>query len=143
MLNNTPQVCIAIKRIYVHASIYHAFVKEVAKVVETLVVGPGMDKNTVLVPVQNEMQYRKLQAVANSIKEGGFKMLSGNLNKTFTDYKGFFVNPLIVDNPPDDSEIVTGEPFGENNYSLRRRHEIILTANLASHFPHDEMGKRK
>ena len=109
------QVCIAIKRIYVHASIYDAFVKEVAKFVESLVVGPGTDKNTVLGPVQNEMQYRKIQAVVNSIKDGGFKMLSGNLDKTFTDNKGFFVNPLIVDNPPDDSEIVTGEPFGKKS----------------------------
>lgn len=106
------QVCVAIKRVYVHSSIYDAFAKELGNCVQALKVGNGMDEATQLGPVQNEMQYVRLQSLVASIKAEGLKILTGDLDKTFTSTKGHFVNPVIVDNPPDDSKIVTEEPFG-------------------------------
>jgi acyl-CoA reductase-like NAD-dependent aldehyde dehydrogenase len=32
--------------------------------------------------------------------------------KVFEDRKGYFISPAIIDNPPEDSRIVTEEPFG-------------------------------
>lgn len=80
--------------------------------VKTLTVGDGMDKASKLGPVQNEMQYRKLRSLVASIKSEGLNVLTGDLDKTFLNDKGYFVDPVVVDNPPETSRIVTEEPFG-------------------------------
>lgn len=107
------QVCIAIKRIYVHSSIYDAFTEELVKFVQAMKVGDGIDETSQLGPVQNEMQYRKLQELVASIKSDGLRSLTGDLDNAFSNENGYFVNPVIIDNPPDNSSIVTEEPFGE------------------------------
>lgn len=71
-----------------------------------------MDRANHLGPVQNEMQYNKLKALATSIKDSGLKTVHGDLDKAFTNEKGYFMNPIVIDNPPDDSRIVQDEPFG-------------------------------
>jgi acyl-CoA reductase-like NAD-dependent aldehyde dehydrogenase len=59
---NSGQVCMAIKRIYAHASIYdalcEALVEEAGKQAR---IGNGLDPDTQLGPLQNRMQYEKVQ----------------------------------------------------------------------------------
>lgn len=133
MLNNDMQVCIAIKRIYVHSSIYDAFVKEMARFVQSLTVSDGMDEASDLGPVQNGMQYRKLQSLVATIIKDGLDVLTSDLDKTFANDKGFFVNPVIVDNPPENSEIVTEEPFGRMTTAGSTKY--VLTEAKGSVFP--------
>lgn len=71
-----------------------------------------MDSASTLGPVQNSMQYGKIKSLVESIKSEGLKIISTDYDKIFSNDKGFFINPVIVDNPPDDSKIVTEEPFG-------------------------------
>ncbi len=107
---NSGQWCIAIKRLYVHASIYDEFLGEFVKYAETKIVGDGMDPNTDLGPIQNTMQYKKLLSMFKDVKDKGYKVaLGGEIDESLP---GNFVPITLVDNPPEDSRIVQEEPFG-------------------------------
>jgi len=72
-------------------------------------VGDGSQQGTDLGPIQNRMQFEKLKDMFADIKANGQNVLIGG---EIEDGKGFFVPVTIVDNPPEDSRIVTEEPFG-------------------------------
>src|SRR5499427_10245430 len=53
------QACIAIKRLYVHDSIYDAVCDELGRLAETTVVGDGLDEGTQMGPIQIRTQFEK------------------------------------------------------------------------------------
>ena len=107
---NSGQWCIAIKRLYVHDSIYDDFVRDFVAYASEKTVGNGMDPNTDLGPIQNKMQYGKLKSLFADVKEKGYSVpLGGEIDE---DQPGNFVPITVVDNPPKDSRIVREEPFG-------------------------------
>lgn len=107
---NSGQWCIAIKRLYVHDSIYDNFVRDFVAYASDKVVGNGMDPNTDLGPIQNKMQYSKLLEMFTDVKANGYKIaLGGEIDESLP---GNFVPITIIDNPPRDSRIVREEPFG-------------------------------
>ncbi|POR35378.1 Uncharacterized protein TPAR_04436 [Tolypocladium paradoxum] len=133
-LYNSGQVCVAIKRVYVHSSIYKDFVAAMVRHIKSLVVGDGMDAASVLGPVQNVMQYQKLKNMVASIKSDNLNVSAGDIEGAFPDRKGYFMNPIVVDNPPDDSEIVSEEPFGPVFPVMQwdTEEEVIRRANSTS-----------
>ncbi len=58
---NSGQVCIAIKRLYVHESIYDEMCDELVRLADEAVVGDGLEQGTQLGPLQNKMQYEKVK----------------------------------------------------------------------------------
>lgn len=98
-----------IKRLYVHEKIYDRFRDAFVQHTASLKVGNGSEPDTFFGPVQNSMQYAKLKDLFSSIKTQG---LTTALGGTIPESKGFFINPTVVDNPPEDSRIVQEEPFG-------------------------------
>lgn len=126
---NSGQVCIASKRIYVHESIYKPFVEALVAMSKTLKVGDSNDEGVMLGPIQNEMQYERVKSFFEDTKAKGYKIALGSDHVEPT--KGFFVQPTIIDNPPDDSMIVAEEPFGPivpvQSYS--DINEVIARAN--------------
>ncbi|KAF5592946.1 aldehyde dehydrogenase (NAD+) [Fusarium subglutinans] len=105
------QICMNIKRIYVHESIYDKFVAEVVKFLEALKTGDFTDPEAFFGPIQNKMQYEKLQRLYKQVDKQGWKRAFGNVSAT-TSGKGYFMPPVLIDNPTEDSEIVQTEPFG-------------------------------
>lgn len=81
---------------------------------KTLVVGDGSVKETTHGPVQNKMQYDRVKGLIASIEEEKLKVAFGDLKVTAAQEKGYFINPVIVENPPDEAKIVVEEPFGES-----------------------------
>lgn len=126
---NTGQVCIASKRIYVHESIYKPFLQALSGVAKSLKVGSSNDEGVMLGPIQNEMQYEKVKTFFKDTKDKGYKFALGGGDVEAS--KGYFVQPTIIDNPPEDSMIVTEEPFGPivpvQSYSSIS--EVITRAN--------------
>jgi acyl-CoA reductase-like NAD-dependent aldehyde dehydrogenase len=107
---NSGQWCIAPKRIYVHASIYDAFVRSFVTFAKDKKVGDGMDPTSDLGPIQNKMQYGKLLDMFADIRKNQYKvLLGGTIDESLA---GNFVPVTIVDRPPDNSRIVKEEPFG-------------------------------
>jgi len=108
---NSGQICIAIKRIYVHKDIYAAFRDALVQFVESLRVGSGDVEGVFLGPVQNKLQYDRVVAFLDDVRERGQKVATGG-EVIHTEKNGLFIQPTVVDNPPDDSKIVVEEPFG-------------------------------
>ena len=105
-------MCIAIKRIFVHSSIYDSFLKSLTDAVQEMPVGDGLEAGTILGPVQNKLQYDKLIELFEAIKKDGSNVIYAIGQQTFPNKKGYYVNPVIVANPSDTSRIVVEEPFG-------------------------------
>lgn len=108
---NSGQICIAIKRVYVHKDIYVPFRDALVKYTETLQVGIGSRKDVFLGPVQNKLQYDKVKGFLADIHSHKQTIATGG-QVIDTETNGLFIQPTIVDNPPDNSKIVMEEPFG-------------------------------
>lgn len=78
-----------------------------------LKVGEGFEPGVFLGPIQNEMQYERVKGFLSDIKENKLTLAAGGESVTSNTTKGYFIDPVVVDNPSDDSRIVTEEPFGE------------------------------
>ncbi|RKK36883.1 hypothetical protein BFJ66_g13275 [Fusarium oxysporum f. sp. cepae] len=110
-LANSGQLCIAVKRIYVHESIYDDVLETLASTVKSLPVGDGLESTTVMGPVQNHLQFGRVKSLLADIQSHGLKLVAGSISPSDAG-KGYFITPTVVDNPPDASRIVVEEPFG-------------------------------
>ncbi|KAH7007110.1 Aldehyde/histidinol dehydrogenase [Ilyonectria destructans] len=108
---NSGQICIAIKRVYVHKDIYNSFKDSFLKTLSSLKVGDGFQDGTFLGPVQNELQYDRVKEFLVDIQKNKQTVIAGG-NIMESSGNGFFIQPTVVDNPPDESKIVVEEPFG-------------------------------
>ena len=109
---NSGQICVASKRIFVHEDIYKPFLKAMADFTKGLKVGDPFDTDIDLGPIQNGMQFDKVQEYFTDCEEKGYDFVAGGREYTPHVGKGFFVPPTIIANPPNDSKIVAEEPFG-------------------------------
>ncbi|WKT41310.1 Aldehyde dehydrogenase, N-terminal [Fusarium oxysporum f. sp. vasinfectum] len=110
-LANSGQLCIAIKRIFVHESIYDDVLETLASTVNSLPVGDGLESTTVMGPVQNHLQFDRVKSLLADIQSHGLKLAAGSTSPSDAG-KGYFITPTVVNNPPDASRIVVEEPFG-------------------------------
>lgn len=107
---NSGQICIATKRMYIHADIYDELTQAIVAYAKTVKVGNGAEQGTMLGPIQNRQQYERVIGFIEEARESGLRfLLGGAVDK---DAPGYFVPVTIIDNPPDDSRIVKEEPFG-------------------------------
>ncbi|KAM5472307.1 hypothetical protein MauCBS54593_002898 [Microsporum audouinii] len=105
----SSQICMMIKRLYVHERIYDRFRDALVKHTKALKSGEGHIPGVFFGPVQNSMQYEKVKSLIEAINKEGVKpALGGNTEES----EGYFITPTIIDNPPETSRIVTEEPFG-------------------------------
>ena len=104
---NSGQVCIAVKRLYVHESIYDAMVAELSALAKAAVVGDGLEQGTQMGPLQNRMQYEKVKEIlADAAKTGTV------LETSVVPPKGYFIAPTIVRDIAEGSRLVDEEHFG-------------------------------
>ncbi|GAA6156990.1 aldehyde dehydrogenase family protein [Pyruvatibacter sp. HU-CL02332] len=105
---NSGQVCIAMKRLYVHESIYDEMCAELAKLAEEAIIGDGLEQGTQLGPLQNKMQYDKVKDLIEDARDSGNIIAGG----TTPDQKGYFIRPTIVRDIEDGTRLVDEEQFG-------------------------------
>ncbi|KAE8353439.1 Aldehyde/histidinol dehydrogenase [Aspergillus coremiiformis] len=104
----SSQICMTIKRLYVHEKIYDEFRDKLVQFVKTLKLGNGTEPDVFFGPVQNRMQFETAQNLIDNIASEGLNtVLGGDIPAS----AGFFVPPTIVDNPPESSRVVQEEPF--------------------------------
>ena len=108
---NNAQFCNSTKRLYIHEDVYDEVRDALADFITHHVkVGDGAEADTDLGPIQNAMQYGKVQDYFADCHVNGYTFaLGGQIDEKAA---GWFVPVSLVDNPPDDSRIVCEEPFG-------------------------------
>lgn len=106
----------AVKRIYVHESIYSEFLQTFTAVTQSLVVGDGFAEGTTVGPISNLLQYNRVRnLISDGIAQGLAVIQNSKVRATATGSSvGYFVEPVIVNNPPDASRVVQEEQFGRS-----------------------------
>lgn len=104
---NSGQVCIAMKRLYVHESIYDQMCQELVALAEAAVVGDGLEQGTQFGPLQNRAQFEKVQDILDDARKHGTVLAGGNVPD-----KGYFIRPTIVRDIADGTRLVDEEQFG-------------------------------
>lgn len=129
---NVGQVCINTKRLYVHDSIYDDFAREFVRHAKTVKVGDGAEQGTVIGPIQNKLQYDRVLSLVDDARK---KKLNFLLGGEVPEGRGYFLPITIIDNPPEDSRVVTEEAFGPILPLLRFNDidDVIERANNSSY----------
>ncbi len=105
---NNGQVCLAVKRAYLHADIYDAMCGELARLAEAAVVDDGLQQGTQIGPIQNAMQFEKVKGFLEAAREEGTIVAGGEVMER----AGYFIRPTIVRDVTDGDRIVDEEQFG-------------------------------
>jgi acyl-CoA reductase-like NAD-dependent aldehyde dehydrogenase len=107
-MHNSGQVCIAIKRVYVHDSQYDAMCEELSKLANQAVLGDGLEQGTTMGPLQNRAQFEKVQEFLADAHAHGKVIAGGKVVQR----DGYFIEPTIVRDIPDTARLVREEQFG-------------------------------
>lgn len=105
---NSGQVCLALKRLYVHESIYDEMCSELAALADAAVVGDGLEQGTMYGPLQNRNQFEKVVALLEEARRDGQIIAGGEAPSG----PGYFVRPTIVRDIAEGSRLVDEEQFG-------------------------------
>lgn len=107
-IGNSGQICIAVKRVYAPRAMVDPLCDIFARLVGEVVVGDGLNQGTTMGPVQNRAQYDKLVALLDETRSVGTIVAGGNV----PDGPGYFLEPTVVRDLPDDARLVREEQFG-------------------------------
>ncbi|MFJ2060108.1 aldehyde dehydrogenase family protein [Streptomyces sp. NPDC087908] len=106
---NCGQVCMAVKRVYVPARLHAEVVEALAQRAKAVAVGPGLDPETRLGPVNNAPQLARVERITEQALTAGARAASGGHR---LDGPGYYFAPTILTDVPPDSPVVTEEQFG-------------------------------
>jgi len=109
---NSGQSCNAPSRMFVHTS-QHAEALEIAKrVASGLRLGDPANPDTVMGPVANETQYRRIQTLIEKGIDEGAELVCGGTGKPEGLMTGCYVKPTVFGNVSNDMSIAREEIFG-------------------------------
>jgi acyl-CoA reductase-like NAD-dependent aldehyde dehydrogenase len=114
---NSGQICLCVKRVYIHKDIYNEFRDAMVEYTKTLKVGDGTEDGVFLGPIQNSMQYEKVKGFFDDVEKSGAKIAVGG---KVSESGGYFIHPTIIDSPDENSKIVQEEPFGMSPFPPKR-----------------------
>ncbi len=107
--SNSGQVCTAIKRLYVHESVYAPIVDGLVERANSVKVGDGLDPDTQLGPINNKMQFDKVVDLVEDARRHGGRVVAGG---TPLARPGYFLPPTIVTDVGAGIRLVDEEQFG-------------------------------
>lgn len=108
-LRNIGQACTAANRFIVHESLAEEFATRIAKRMEEMPLGRGVDVDTKIGPVINEKARANLKRLVDAtISEGGEIVTGGS----YVDGDGYFFRPTVLANVKPGSTILNEEIFG-------------------------------
>jgi succinate-semialdehyde dehydrogenase/glutarate-semialdehyde dehydrogenase len=111
---NMGQICIAINRIYVHESIYEAFLEEFARATGRLIIGNGLEKDPCdLGPMTSPEGLGKTKRhTADALSKGARLVCGGKKPEGLEFEKGYFFEPTILADVTHEMLVMTEETFG-------------------------------
>jgi succinate-semialdehyde dehydrogenase/glutarate-semialdehyde dehydrogenase len=105
---NAGQVCVSPTRFYVQRGIYDAFVNGFAERTAKVKVGSGLDDGVKMGPLANERRPQAIETLVADAKAKGARVLAGGERGD----GGFFFQPTLLADVPNEANIMNDEPFG-------------------------------
>lgn len=104
------QVCMAVKRLYVHESLYEPMVAAMTELARTARIGNGFEYGVQIGPVQNKSQFDEVMDLIEETKAlPGVRITAGG---HAIDRPGYFIAPTVVADILEGTRLVDDEPFG-------------------------------
>jgi succinate-semialdehyde dehydrogenase/glutarate-semialdehyde dehydrogenase len=125
---NAGQVCISPTRFYVQEGVYERFVAEFVGKTQSLKVGDGLSPDTRMGPLAMQRRVGAVAGFVDDARERGASVLAGGAPMPGV---GNFFAPTVIADLPEDSRLMTEEPFGPVAGMLRFKtmEEVLQRAN--------------
>lgn len=108
---NAGQVCIAPNRFYVEESVAERFLDRMVTEARALKLGDSRDPATTMGPLTLASGRNKVEGLIADAVNRGAKIRAGGRRPDGRN-KGFFLEPTVLSDVPDDARIMIEEPFG-------------------------------
>jgi acyl-CoA reductase-like NAD-dependent aldehyde dehydrogenase len=105
----TGQICVAIKRLYVHEDIHDALVAELKSIAESNILGDPFDGTTTMGPIANRPQFDRVKNLVERSLAAGGNLVTGGAP---LDRPGNFYPPTLLTDLAPDSPLIVEEQFG-------------------------------
>ena len=127
---NCGQVCISPSRFYVHEKSYDAFSAKFAELARSIKVGNGLEDGTQMGPMANPRGLEAMKTMVADAVGKGAELLAGG-SAPSDQNRGYFFEPTVLGNVPDDAMIMNEEPFGPVAplTTFREYDEVMARAN--------------
>lgn len=110
---NCGQMCLGVKRLFVHASIYDSFVGQLRGILEKKTVGPGTEKSSRMGPLHLAYQRDEIESQVEDARSRGARIAFGGSRPSGDGLeRGNFYSPTLIEDAPWDSRVVREEVFG-------------------------------
>ena len=106
---NAGQVCISPTRFYVQEAAYEAFVDGFVETARTVKLGNGLEPGITMGPLANARRVEAMERMVADARDRGGNIRAGGARRG---NEGFFFEPTVVTDIPDDALLMTEEPFG-------------------------------
>jgi succinate-semialdehyde dehydrogenase / glutarate-semialdehyde dehydrogenase len=106
---NSGQVCISPTRFYVQEDVYKKFLARFTEYANGIKLGDGLEKGITMGPMANARRIDTMEGFVADAKNRGGKIATGGKRRG---NQGFYYEPTVITDVPDDSKVMTQEPFG-------------------------------
>ncbi|MFL4968749.1 MAG: NAD-dependent succinate-semialdehyde dehydrogenase [Xanthobacteraceae bacterium] len=106
---NAGQVCISPTRFYVQEPVYKKFLARFTDYAKAIKLGDGLEQGITMGPMANARRIDAMETFVNDAKDHGAKVVTGGARHG---NQGFFYEPTVVTDVPDDAKVMREEPFG-------------------------------
>jgi len=106
---NAGQVCISPTRFFVHEAVHDKFVADFTAYTKGLKVGEGLDPASKMGPMANPRRIDAMETFVADAAQKGAKVQTGGKR---IGNQGYFFEPTVLTDVPDDARAMNEEPFG-------------------------------
>jgi acyl-CoA reductase-like NAD-dependent aldehyde dehydrogenase len=106
---NSGQICVAIKRLYVHEDVYKPILAGLTELARLVKLGDGLAPDTQLGPINNQPQFERVKGLVDDARRSGGKVVVGG---EALPRPGYFYPPTLVTDVGEGVRLVDEEQFG-------------------------------
>ena len=111
-MRNVGEACTAANRFHVHESVAGEFAQRLSEKMGALTVGRGTEPDVDIGPLIDEAQREKVTELVGDAVDRGAHTLIGGGALSGAAYPGYFFEPTVLTDVPDDARLLSEEIFG-------------------------------
>lgn len=131
-MRNVGEACTSANRFHIHESIAEQFAAKLAEKMGAMKIGRGSEPGTEIGPLIDDGQRSKVAELVDDAVGKGAKALCGG---KAVDGAGYFYEPTVLADVPDDADLLTEEIFGPVApiRTFRTEDEAVAAANATEY----------